>query len=102
LSNARITCTDPDKLRIEVIYALPQRQERLAIELAPGATVGDAIEASGLRQRQPRVDLTRIGIWGRLAGLETTLRDGDRVEIYRPLIADPKVVRRERAARARK
>jgi hypothetical protein len=89
-------------MRIEVVYALPQRQERILLDLAPGSTVLDAIQASGLLQRLPQIDLGRAGVWGRPVSPDTRLRDLDRVEIYRSLIADPKLVRRERAARARK
>ncbi len=85
-------------MRIEVVYALAQRQERLLLELAPGASVADAIQASGL----PQVELGCVGIWGRPVSPETPLREQDRVEIYRPLIADPKEVRRKRAAKNRK
>jgi putative ubiquitin-RnfH superfamily antitoxin RatB of RatAB toxin-antitoxin module len=89
-------------MRVEVVYALPHRQEQVELELAPGSTVQDAIEASGLLQRLPQIELGRTGIWGRPAGPATRLRERDRVEIYRPLIADPKTVRRERAAKSRK
>ena len=89
-------------MRVEVIYAMPQRQEGVSLSLAPGCTVLDAIQASGLLQRLPEVKLDRTGVWGRAVGLDTRLRDRDRVEIYRPLIADPKVIRRKRAAKAGK
>ena len=87
-------------MRIEVVYALPQQQERVLLDLAPGSTVLDAIEASGLLQRWPQIELGRVGIWGRPARPDTRLREQDRVEIYRPLTADPKEVRRARAATA--
>ena len=86
-------------MRIEVVYALPQQQERVLLDLAPGSTVLEAIEASGLLRRRRQVELNRVGIWGRPAGPDTRLREQDRVEIYRPLTADPKEVRRARAAR---
>jgi uncharacterized protein len=89
-------------MRIEVVYALPQRQELIVLELAPGSTAQDAIEASGLLRILPRFEIARAGIWGRPVSPETVLRDRDRVEIYRPLLADPKKVRRERAAKFRK
>ncbi len=89
-------------MRIEVIYALPQKQERILLDLPPGSTVLDAIQASGLLQRLPQIAYGCAGVWGRPVSPETRLRDRDRVEIYRPLIADPKEVRRERAAIARK
>ena len=89
-------------MRIEVVYALAQKQERMALELAPGSTVRDAIQASGLLRRMPLLDLEHVGVWGRAVAPETVLRDRDRVEIYRPLLADPKEIRRKRAARHRK
>lgn len=85
-------------MRIEVVYALPQAQQRVSLDLAPGCTVLEAIQASGLLQ----VEFGRVGVWGRPVSPETRLRDRDRVEIYRPLIAEPKEVRRQRAAKARK
>jgi len=89
-------------MRIEVAYALAQTQELLVLDLAPGSTVLDAIEASGLLRREPQIEFSRAGIWGRPVNPETRLRDHDRVEFYRPLLADPKKVRRERAAKSRK
>jgi putative ubiquitin-RnfH superfamily antitoxin RatB of RatAB toxin-antitoxin module len=89
-------------MRVEVIYALPQKQERVLLDLPPDSTVQDALQASGLLQRLPQIEFGRLGVWGRPVTPETRLRHRDRVEIYRPLIADPKEVRRERAAKARK
>lgn len=93
--------TDP--LRVEVVYALPDRQQVVTLALPAGTTLGQAIEASGLRQGHPEIntDSGRFGIFARPARLDTVLRDCDRVEIYRPLIADPKEVRRQRAAEGR-
>lgn len=85
-------------MRIEVVYALPQRQEQVQLDLAPGSTVLDAIQASGL----PQFKLGRAGVWGRPASPDMPLREGDRVEIYRPLIADPKEIRRRRAGTLQK
>jgi uncharacterized protein len=89
-------------MHVEVVYALPQRQERVLLDLAPGSTVQDAIHASGLLLQWPEIKFHRTGIWGHPAGPDTRLRDRDRVEIYRPLIADPKEIRRKRATRSRK
>lgn len=88
-------------MRIEVIYALPQKQERVLLDLPADSTLQDAVQASGLLQRQPQPDLGRVGVWGRPVTVQTRLRDRDRVEIYRPLIADPKEIRRERAAKCK-
>jgi len=89
-------------VRVEVVYALPEAQEVVALELPAGATVEDAIVASGIAIRHPGI-ATRpaAGIHGRSVALDTILRAGDRVEIYRPLVADPKQARRARAAPAR-
>lgn len=89
-----------ETIRVEVVYALPDRQEIASLNLPAGSTAGQAIEASGLLAKFPEIDLTRnkLGIYAKLAKPDTALRDRDRVEIYRPLIADPKEVRKQRAA----
>lgn len=88
-----------ESLAIEVAYALPLKQELVHLRLPAGSTVQQAIEASGLRQKYPEIDLAKnkVGVFGKLSKLDTPLRDRDRVEIYRPLIADPKEVRKKRA-----
>lgn len=92
-----------ETFRVEVTYALPERQWLLAVDLAPGATVADAIEASGIRERVAglEVDPGRVGIFGKKVTLQQPLKRGDRVEIYRPLLIDPKEVRRARARKQR-
>lgn len=91
---------------VEVVYALPQQQEVVRLKLRPGSTARHAVEASGLLQRHPEIDLStnKVGIYGKLVSLDTALREHDRVEIYRPLVADPKEARHRRAEerRARK
>ncbi len=89
-------------LRVEVIYALRDRQVLLRLEVGEGTTARLAVERSGILQRYPEIDLARasLGIFGRVVSPDTSLRDGDRVEIYRPLIADPKEARRSRAGRS--
>lgn len=89
--------TDP--ITVEVVYALPLQQPLLHVQLAEGATVEDAIRASGVLDAFPEIDLAKnkVGIFSKLVKLDETVRDRDRVEIYRPLIADPKEVRRKRA-----
>lgn len=84
---------------VEVVYALPARQVLLRVCLVEGATVEDAIRASGVLEAFPEIDLARnkVGIFSKLVKLDEKVRDRDRVEIYRPLIADPKEVRRKRA-----
>lgn len=88
-----------DEISVEVVYARPDQQVILPVQLPAGATVEEAIRRSGILERFPEIDLGRnkVGIWSRLTKLDTPLRDRDRVEIYRPLIADPKEVRRKRA-----
>lgn len=87
-------------IKIEVVYALPQRQELVQLILPAGATLQQAIEASGILAKHPDIDLSKnkVGVFAKLAKPDTVLRDRDRVEIYRPLIADPKEVRKQRAA----
>jgi len=89
-----------ERIKVEVAYAKPDRQVILALEAESGVTVGDAIERSGIFDAFPEIDRDdpSVGVFGKAARLDTVLRDGDRVEIYRPLIADPKEARRKRAA----
>lgn len=86
---------------VEVAYVEPGRQFLQSLRLAGGATLADAVAASDLRRQFPALDLERgrFGIFSRPAAPATRLRDGDRVEVYRPLIANPKDVRRQRAIR---
>ena len=86
-------------INVEVIYALPEQQPILQVRLAEGATVEEAIRASGVLNAFPEIDLAKnkVGIFSKLVKLNEPVRDKDRVEIYRPLIADPKEVRRKRA-----
>ena len=88
-----------DGIHVELVYALPEQQPLLRVRLAEGASVEDAIRASGILEAFPDIDLTRnkVGIFSKLVKLDEIVRDRDRVEIYRPLIADPKEVRRRRA-----
>jgi len=88
-----------DNIHIEVVYALPGEQTLLKLPVVPDTTVANAVEASGILQKHPEIDLkvNKLGIFGRLTKTDSVLRDKDRVEIYRPLIADPKEVRRKRA-----
>lgn len=87
-------------MNIEVVYALPDRTELVKLDLAEGSTVMQAVENSGLLQKYPEIDVrkNKFGIYAKLAKADSVLRDKDRVEIYRPLIADPKEVRKQRAA----
>jgi putative ubiquitin-RnfH superfamily antitoxin RatB of RatAB toxin-antitoxin module len=87
------------RIQVEVVYSLPAKCWRTRLELPAGSCVGDAISASGFEQRIPDlvIDPAAVGVFGQLRALDAPLRDGDRVEIYRPLQADPKQARRERA-----
>ncbi|MDO6385201.1 MULTISPECIES: RnfH family protein [unclassified Uliginosibacterium] len=86
-------------MKIEVCYALPEKQELVSLQLAEGANIEQALKACGLLQKHPEITLEqgKFGVYGKICRLDTVLRDGDRIEIYRPLIADPKEVRRKRA-----
>ena len=90
-------------LAIEVIYCpRPGECERITLRLSPGATLTDALRASGLLERHGLApDTARVGIWSKVQPLEAVLRDHDRVEIYRPLTVDPKEARRLRYKRSR-
>lgn len=87
-------------LDIEVVYALPGEQVLFTVQLPAGATAGEAVRRCGVLDRYSEIDLAvnRLGIYGKLVTADAALRDRDRIEIYRPLLADPKEVRRRRAA----
>lgn len=91
--------TEKPTLAVEIAYALPAVQVLRKLELEAGATVGDVIRRSGLLEEFPEIDLAvnKVGIFSKLVKLDEVVRDRDRVEIYRSLIADPKEVRRKRA-----
>ena len=90
-------------MHVEVAYALPDRQRIVALELSEPCTVREAARRSGLDKQFPGLDIETVdlGVFGKVVGKpdEQLLENGDRVEIYRPLIADPKEVRKQRAAR---
>lgn len=90
-------------LHVEVVYALPGQQAVIRLKMPCGSTVLQAVEQSGILTRHPEVDLAqnKLGIFAKLVKPDTPLRDRDRVEIYRPLIADPKAARKQRAAEGR-
>lgn len=93
----------PDTIPIEITYALPDKQTLLSLFISPETTVEEAIEQSGILQLHNDIDLrsNRVGIWYKTTKLTTLLKAGDRIEIYRPLIADPKEVRKLRAEKAK-
>lgn len=86
-------------LQIEVAYASSDRQLIIELQVEDGATIEDAIQRSGILQKFPEIDLAcnKVGIFGKQVTLEQAVCAGDRVEIYRRLIADPKQVRRQKA-----
>lgn len=88
------------QIQVEVVYAQRDRQKVVSVSLPEGATVQQAIERSNLLAEFPEIDLAKnkLGIWNKLVKADNAVRDKDRVEIYRTLIADPKEVRRQRAA----
>ena len=89
---------------IEVAYATPQKQLILEYEVQAGCLAREAVRSCGIDQHFPEIDLEScdIGIFGKAVADDYQLSDGDRIEIYRPLIADPKEIRRQRAARGLK
>ena len=94
----------PANISVEVVYALPQKQYLQQVRLEEGATVEQAIIASGLTRLRTDIDLSKnkVGLWRRPVKRQAEVHAGDRVEISRPLIADPKALRRQRAEKAAK
>lgn len=86
-------------IEVEVVYALPEQQVILKMQLEQGATIAEAIERSGILRLFPAIDLAsqKVGVFGKLRLVSDKLQDGDRVEIYRPLTIDPKDARRAKA-----
>lgn len=90
-------------IKIEVAFATPEKQTLLALEVAADTEIEACIEQSGILVRHPEINLkqNKVGIWSRSRKLNEVVKAGDRIEIYRPLIADPKEVRRRRAEKAK-
>ena len=88
-----------EKIEVEVAYAKPERQLILRVEGPTGLTVAQAIARSGIAEQFPDIDIAsaKVGIFSKPVAMDAPLRTGDRVEIYRPLIADPKEARKKRA-----
>ncbi|CAX60960.1 MULTISPECIES: RnfH family protein [Erwinia] len=93
----------PD-IAVEVVYALPEKQYLYTVNVEEGATVEDAIKASGILELRSDINLAsnKVGVFSRPVKLGDEVHSGDRIEIYRPLLADPKELRRQRAERAAK
>jgi len=87
------------KINVEVVYALPGEQRLFEQQLPDGTTVAEAVRLCGVLDEYPEIDLaaSKLGIFGKLVKADAGLRGRDRIEIYRPLLADPKEVRRRRA-----
>jgi len=92
-----------DRIRVSVVYALPERQCVIELLVPPTSTVAEAVAASGLAERFPRIAAQSLqcAIYGRVVALSSPLAEGDRVEVLRPLLIDPKLNRRQAAARAK-
>lgn len=90
---------EEEKIQVEVAYARPDQQKIVAVTLLQGSTVMDAIKASQILAAFPEIDIESqgVGIFGRQRPVDHVIRDGDRIEIYRPLLADPRDARRERS-----
>ncbi|ALO35586.1 hypothetical protein CMT41_13330 [Colwellia sp. MT41] len=93
-----------DKVSIEVVYGVPHKQKILTLVLAKGTTVEQAIIESGIIDLFPEIDLkvNKVGVWNRAVKLADFINDLDRIEVYRPLLADPKDVRKRRAEKAKR
>jgi uncharacterized protein len=92
-----------EQISVEVAFALPERQSLLSLMVPIGSTVQQVIELSGILNSYPEVKLNvnKVGIWSRTVKLDEMVKQGDRIEIYRALIADPKDMRRRRAEKAK-
>jgi putative ubiquitin-RnfH superfamily antitoxin RatB of RatAB toxin-antitoxin module len=86
-------------IAIEVVYGTPDKQVLLGLSVCEGSTVAEGIEQSAIREEFPELelDITRVGVFSRKVSLDYVLREGDRIEIYRPLLVDPKEARRLKA-----
>lgn len=95
-------------ISVEVVYALPEEQPLLSVSVTLESTIKDVIIQSGILVHYPELeqpfetDKMKVGLFGKLAKMDQTVRDKDRIEIYRPLIADPKEVRKKRAAEGKR
>lgn len=92
---------NPESITVEVVYASADGHVIRSVSLPDESTVQQAIEGSGILARVPEIDLktNKVGVYGKVCKLDHKLRDGDRIEIYRPLIADPKAARKKKDAK---
>ncbi|MCP5196900.1 MAG: RnfH family protein [Gammaproteobacteria bacterium] len=91
-------------IRVEIAYARPNRQLVIPVEIPEGATLEQGIVQSRIQEQFPEIQLqnAKVGVFGKLSKLSAIARAGDRIEIYRPLLADPKAVRKKRAAEGKR
>ena len=87
-----------DIIDIEVAYATPEKQHIIALQVPVGTTIAEAIERSGIREEFPDMEVGDVGVFSKRRKLEDVVEAGERIEIYRPLIADPKTARRKKVA----
>lgn len=101
LNGPNLFMEDKTTVNIEIIYITPENQSIIELEVKKGCTIKTAIMQSGLLARYSEIDLAinKVGVFGKIRSLNDTLATGDRVEIYRPLLLDPKEMRRRRAAK---
>jgi putative ubiquitin-RnfH superfamily antitoxin RatB of RatAB toxin-antitoxin module len=94
---------ESEMIHVEVVYALPNEQKIFSLVVNNASTVEDIINQSGVLSSYPDIDLStnKVGVFSRNVKLHDTVRDKDRIEIYRPLLADPKEIRRKRAEQAK-
>jgi len=100
MDDSKVSATNQsDRINVELIYALPNEQELYSISVQSDLTVEQAIKESSILQDYPEIDLekVKVGIFSKVCKLTDNLHEGDRIEIYRPLIADPKEARKKRA-----
>jgi len=95
--------TDQPKIKVQVAYALPNRHRIIDLEVDQSCTVIEAVQQSNIAEQFPEIDLdkAKFGIFAKVVKKDQALEDGQRIEIYRPLIADPKEARKKRAAKAK-
>lgn len=95
--------SDPKMINVEVVYALPHEQRVFSLMVDSESTVEEIIQQSGVLALYPEVDLNKnkVGVFSRNVKLDSKVREHDRIEIYRPLLADPKEIRRKRAEQAK-
>ncbi|MCB1583895.1 MAG: RnfH family protein [Xanthomonadales bacterium] len=94
---------DNSSCTVEVIFATLEQQKLIVIEVGSGTTIEQCIELSGILTEHPEINLqqNKVGVFSQIKSLDYQVQNGDRVEVYRSLIADPKVVRRQRAEQAK-